>query len=106
VSVGRRDRLGGVPNRRSGFGATGSIHRPARRAALLTLSMDCVVASPTAALQQHAKRGGTVWGFAETSYARRREVGMLVGRVERACGDGLSAAVVAIVALVVLGEWS
>jgi hypothetical protein len=29
-----------------------------------------------------------------------------VGRVEGACGDGLSAAVVAIVALVVLGEWS
>ena len=32
--------------------------------------------------------------------------GTLVGRVERACGDWLSAAVVAIVALAVLGEWS
>ena len=33
-------------------------------------------------------------------------VGTLVERVERAYGDGLSAAVVAIVALAVVGDWS
>jgi hypothetical protein len=33
-------------------------------------------------------------------------VGTSVGRVDRGYGDGLSAAVVAIVALAVLGAWS
>ena len=41
---------------------------------------------------------------AATIYARRRRVGTLVELLERAYGDGLSAAVVAIVALAVSGE--
>ena len=55
------------------------------------------------------KRRETWWDrgrCAATISARRREWGTLVERVERAYGDWLSAAVVAIVALAVLGEWS
>ena len=52
-----------------------------------------------------AKRGGTV-GMRCDELCAFAGVGTSVGRVDRGYGDGLSAAVVAIVALAVLGAWS
>jgi hypothetical protein len=68
----------------------------------------CVVRDliSSSVLRAAARNGAGTVGDALRRAMHGGGSGTLVGRVEWGCGDGLSAAVVAFVALAVLGEWS